>query len=97
MKKIVLLFGLGLFLIGCSPKTTTVKEDVETLNFPNETVSTGYAIYGGQCTKCHKANTVKNYSREAWDSILADMAKRAKLSDDQKSSVDAYINWELAR
>lgn len=97
MKKITLLFGLGLFFVACSPKTTSVAEEAEVLNFPNETVSTGYALYGQQCAKCHKAKTVKDFSREEWNSILPRMAKKAKLEEGQEAKIDAYINWELER
>lgn len=97
MKKITLLFGLGLFMVACSPKTTTVAETAEVLNFPNETVSTGFALYGEKCTRCHKAKTAKDFTREEWNKILPNMAKKAKLEGDQEATIDAYINWELAR
>lgn len=97
MKKITLLFGLGLFLIACSPKTAEVTEKAETLTFPNETVSTGFALYGEKCTRCHKAKTVKDFTREEWNSILPRMAKKAKLEGEEETTIDTYINWELER
>lgn len=97
MKKISFIIALGALMVACSPKTAEVAETVETLNFPNETVSTGYALYGSDCAKCHKAKEVKKYTREQWDKILPNMAKKAKLEGDQEATIDAYINWELAR
>jgi len=97
MKNSALIIGLGMIFFACSPKTTEVTETAEILNFPNETVSTGYALYGSECTKCHKAKEVKKYSREEWNKILPSMAKKAKLVADQEATIDAYVNWELAR
>ncbi len=97
MKKFAFILGLGTLIVACSPKTTTVAEAPETLNFPNETVSNGFALYGTECSKCHKAKEVKKYSREDWNTILPRMAKKAKLEGDQEATIDAYINWELAR
>lgn len=97
MKNIALILGLGALIFACTPKTTEVADTAETLNFPNETVSNGFALYGTECSKCHKAKEVKKYSREDWNTILPRMAKKAKLEGDQEATIDAYINWELAR
>lgn len=97
MKLIFTSIVAGMTLVACSPKTAPVETTVETLEFPNETVSNGYALYGEQCTKCHKAKEVKKYTREDWNGILPRMAKKAGIDATQEATIDEYINWELAR
>jgi len=100
MKKTFFTLGSVIFLVSCSPKTaevTTTPAVSEPMTFPNETVSTGFALYGSECTQCHKAKTVNKYSREEWNKILPNMAQKAKIDDGQEAAVDAYINWELAK
>lgn len=97
MKIIAFLFALITVAISCSPKTTPVVEEVKTMEFPNTTVSEGYALYSSACTKCHKAKVVTNFSRDQWNKILPKMAGKAKISDQQKETIDAYINWELGK
>ncbi len=90
----MIMFAAGVTLTACSPKTSTVEPAVE-MNFPDETVASGYELYTNECGRCHKLKTVDNYSREDWNGILPRMAKKAKLEGEQEQTIDAYINWEL--
>lgn len=99
MKSKALIFVGVLVLVSCSPKTTSVAEDAkaETMKFPNATVEEGFNLMAQSCTRCHKLKTVKNYSREQWNGILPNMAKKAKITSEQEAKIDEYINWELKR
>lgn len=90
-----LIFIGGLTLVSCSPKTTTVDTKEETIKFPNATVEEGFNLQAQHCARCHKLKTVDNYSREQWDKILPNMARKAKLTAEQEATVNEYINWEL--
>lgn len=96
MKLVAFSFVVAL-IVSCSPKTTPMVEEIKPMEFPNETVSEGFALFSTACTKCHKAKVIKNYSREAWNKILPKMATKAKLIDNQETTIDAYINWELGK
>lgn len=87
----------GIALVSCSPKTTTVDTKEETLNFPNAKVEEGYALNAENCTKCHKLKTTTDYTREQWDKILPNMAKKAKITPEQEAAINEYINWELSK
>lgn len=95
MKFKALIFMGTLALVSCSPKTTTVGTEEKNLDFPNEIVEEGYNLQAQYCTRCHKLKTVDNYTREQWDKILPNMAKKAKLTPEQEATVNEYINWEL--
>ncbi len=95
MKFKALIFMGTLALVSCSPKTTTVDTKEETLKFPNATVEEGFNLSAQHCARCHKLKTVDDYSREQWDNILPNMAKKAKLTPEQEATINEYINWEL--
>lgn len=90
-----LIFIGGLTLVSCSPKTTTVDTKEEVITFPNATVEEGFNLQAQHCARCHKLKTVDNYSREQWDKILPNMARKAKLTAEQEATINEYINWEL--
>lgn len=92
--KALILIG-GLALVSCSPKTTTVDTKEDVMKFPNETVEQGFNLSAQHCARCHKLKTVDNYSREQWDKILPNMARKAKLTAEQEATINEYINWEL--
>lgn len=95
MKFKALIFMGTLALVSCSPKTTTVDTKEETMKFPNATVEEGFNLNAQHCARCHKLKTVDDYSREQWDKILPNMAKKAKLTPEQEATINEYINWEL--
>lgn len=95
MKFKALIFMGALAVVSCGPKTTTVSTEEKAMNFPNAKVEDGYNLYAQSCNRCHKLKTVEDYSREQWDKILPNMAKKAKLTPEQEATVNEYINWEL--
>ena len=87
----------GMAMASCSSKTTTVDTKEETKKFPNTKVEEGFALNAEHCTKCHKLKDTKAYSREQWDKILPNMAKKAKITAEQEATINEYINWELSQ
>jgi len=96
MKKLMLGFAAITLLAACGTKSVAETVEEAPLEFPNETIAAGYALYSSDCSKCHRAKTVENFSREQWDEILPKMARKAKISDEQELQINEYINWELA-
>jgi mono/diheme cytochrome c family protein len=95
MKFKALIFTAFVALASCSPKTTTVETKEESIKFPNAKVEEGFNLQAQHCTACHKLKTVDDYSREQWDKILPNMAKKAKITPEQEATINEYINWEL--
>ena len=78
MKKLILLALTG----ACLGLTYAAKQ---------EDLDAGKAIHNGQCIKCHKLRDPNKYSVAAWDKAMLKMKKKAKLTDEQGTQLDAYI------
>lgn len=97
MKKISIAI-LGLLLFSCASKNKTVTQVEEKVvvvtTFDEKAVAAGQVTYKANCAKCHKLYDPKDFNMEAWKPILDSMAKKAKLTDDQKNQVLAYLSYE---
>lgn len=52
----------------------------------------GHQIYSvGACVNCHRAKSIYYYNETEWKGIMDDMAKKARLSDEQKDAVYKYV------
>ena len=99
MKKIVVLFSLIAIVIGCSkkiaPVTTTapVKEAEATVVAAAKvgSLESGKIIYEAKCGKCHDLPVVDNYSASRWVGLIDWMAPKAKLAEQDKVDVLAYV------
>ena len=60
-------------------------------------VTRGYQIYISHCAACHHARQPDLYSAQRWDTILPEMARRAKLSEEDTAAVSAYIDAARAK
>ena len=47
--------------------------------------------YGEPCTRCHGAKTITNFSAEELPGIIEHMAKKAKISAEDKDAVLKYV------
>lgn len=100
MKKLVYIFGVSTLIIACSPKTSEViNEDLseieENNEMPKAAIGEGKVVYLRDCTKCHTAKKVEDYTPEQWATILPEMIKKAQLNKEDASNLRAYITWEI--
>jgi len=51
----------------------------------------GYNIYENQCTDCHDAKEIKDYSEADWIKIMKTMGHKAKLDSTQYNAVLHYV------
>lgn len=92
MKKIILLGSLAIFF-ACSPKTTqtstgTVEPVVKTLS---ASALQGQKIYTENCGSCHKLFKPEKFSESKWRHEVPEMAKLAKISNEQENLVLIYV------
>jgi len=52
----------------------------------------GRDIYLVQCSRCHVAEPVYDYTANEWTAILPDMCDEAKLNNEETQAVTAYID-----
>lgn len=48
-------------------------------------------LYRSKCSACHRAYSPSSRDRAAWADIVPKMARRAKLSDDERARVLGYL------
>jgi hypothetical protein len=51
----------------------------------------GHDIYYGTCTGCHGAKNINNYTTEQLPEIIENMAKKAKITPEEKDAVLKYV------
>ena len=82
--------------LGINNKTeSSVNEMVETINkkpiITTETLAEGKNLYGMNCAKCHKLYDSKDFTAEEWTPIVMRMQKKARISDEQREKIYAYL------
>ncbi|WP_341834409.1 hypothetical protein WJU16_15575 [Chitinophaga pollutisoli] len=91
MKKLIQLSFLAVVLWGCAgginPKNTAKVEAA----FAKYEDSDGKAIFREKCAKCHHYKLPETKTAEKWPGIMDRMARKAKLNDDQKAAVVAFV------
>ncbi|WP_300565964.1 cytochrome c [Flavobacterium sp.] len=91
--KIVALAIVGILLYSCAPKfasTTAAKNVVLT-----PALAEGKNLFESNCAKCHGLPPVTQHTKEDWIPVLDRMAKKAKVTDEQKASIYNYITASL--
>ncbi len=115
MKKlyIALLICLGAYACGTSRQSSDSAGSIPppphedtAVSFENTNEMTaieeGEALYNNQCTLCHEAKNIKDFTYEEWVPIVADMSKKVnkKLKSEDIDALDEanllrYIHYEL--
>ncbi|HXD92574.1 MAG TPA: cytochrome c [Bacteroidia bacterium] len=77
-----------------STDVTSAQVDAAKIKFPDATMETlkqGHDLYYGTCTNCHGAKKINNFSEEELPGIIDHMAKKAKISAEEKDAVLKYV------
>lgn len=56
------------------------------------TMALAESLYKTRCEKCHDLPVVANFTETEWKPIMDAMAPKAKLTDEEKNWVLAYVN-----
>lgn len=76
---------------GAVPFKTVVKPIEEKLVVTAAVLSEGKSLYGMNCAKCHKLYDAKSFTAEEWAPIVLRMQKKARISDEQREYIYAYL------
>lgn len=55
----------------------------------------GKVLYINKCNKCHGLKKPSKYSAVVWDGYINDMQERAKITDNEKALIYAYLTSEI--
>lgn len=56
-----------------------------------EVLAEGKSLYGMNCAKCHELHDANSFTAEEWTPIVLRMQKKAKISDEQREKIYAYL------
>ena len=73
------------------PFTTKVEPAKEKLVITANVLAEGKSLYGMNCAKCHDLYDAKDFTAEEWTPIIMRMQKKAKISDEQREKIYAYL------
>jgi len=76
---------------GCSTQNKLPNTDVITNTAETIDLAQGKIIYEGKCGRCHKLYDPTSFSAEEWKPIVTRMQPKAKITDEQKDLVYAYL------
>ena len=54
-------------------------------------VMEGERVYNAKCGKCHDLKKPSEYNAKEWTSIMKSMAPKAKLNEEERTNVMAYV------
>lgn len=63
----------------------------EKLVVTTEVLAEGKNLYGTNCAKCHELYDAKSFTAEEWTPIVIRMQKKARISDEQREKIYAYL------
>jgi hypothetical protein len=102
-KTIVITLAIALMGVACktnktaSSASTEIPTDAQLTavkaRFPDATkeeLQKGHAVYTGACTRCHGTKDITGYTEEKLLGIVDVMAKKAKLSPDDKQALTRF-------
>jgi cytochrome c5 len=99
--KVLGTFAIVGLLVACSSSKKAVAEsktetatEVVAVEMTPELVA-GETIFNNKCGKCHALPEPSRYSKERWVPIMNSMAKKSKLSDDDRDLVYNYVTMNL--
>ena len=96
-------FIIGLFALtlayACTAKKavapTPEVKDISTVSekmvVTAEVLAEGKSLYGMNCAKCHELYDTKSFTAEEWTLIVLRMQKKARISDEQREKIYAYL------
>lgn len=100
MKKIVLMAALVLVLYGCasqlyqpaSPNVLKARQVDPEITL--EQLQSARKLYAAKCSSCHNLHLPNEYTVMQWPKILDKMQPKAKITDEEKKLLLAYLTSE---
>jgi|JI61114BRNA_FD_contig_41_2654662_length_647_multi_3_in_0_out_0_1 cytochrome c5 len=71
---------------------TAAIEKTESATVTNEQFLAGKAVYSAKCGNCHKLKEPSRGNMTQWTKWIDRMAPKAKLTEDEKAQVTAYVS-----
>lgn len=92
MKSKQLIIVSLLLMTGCTTVKKVATVVPEAPKVSTETLTQGKDLYDNRCGKCHKLFAASDYSVKQWPKVLDSMQSKAKITDEQKAQIFAYLS-----
>ncbi|MCL1677072.1 c-type cytochrome [Elizabethkingia meningoseptica] len=93
MRKIIVVAGVTFFIISCGTRSKTVAStDKPSFKLTEQQLATATELFNTRCGKCHDLPKPEDHTAEQWKPIMDQMAPKAKLTDEEKNWVLAYVS-----
>jgi cytochrome c5 len=94
--KVIVAVVFVYFAMACSKKVVPVipvptTPPVVNATFSEADLAQGKQLYENNCAKCHKLYAPDSYDKANWETIVNRMARKAKITDAEKSLVFHYL------
>ncbi|WP_295121697.1 hypothetical protein [uncultured Chitinophaga sp.] len=90
MKRLGQIAFAMLLLSACARNKTNTGESPE-VAFARYPASEGKTLFQEKCNRCHVYRLPETHSTSSWVPIMNRMARKARLNDDQKAAVLAFV------
>lgn len=103
---ISLMLVFAVIAYSCSKKTVPGKSDTGIVTPPADTlavaptppapppaVTAGKELFLAKCGKCHALKQPETFTSDRWTAIMERMAPKARLNEDEKKNVVAYVHF----
>jgi cytochrome c5 len=87
---VIALLAIVLYSCGGSKSAPAAVETVKK-NELSPALAEGKGLYENNCAKCHKLYDPADYTAEKWTGILKWMQPKAKITDEQRTSIYNYL------
>ncbi|WP_143304530.1 cytochrome c [Chitinophaga vietnamensis] len=92
MKTLLQLMLIAILLWSCSKGTAPTESAAAVeATFAKYPDSPGKTIYRENCNKCHRYRLPETRTADKWPGIIDKMARKAKLTDEQKAAVLEFV------
>lgn len=92
--KLIAIASVFTLTIACSPKIQLPSEDKlpppPEIPMSPELVE-GKTLFLNNCAKCHDLYSPEDFNAEQWKPIMLRMQKEAKISDEEREKIYAYL------
>ena len=88
--KLFAVLAVFMLLLACSPKIVPTTPVVLGAILSPE-LAEGKSIFENNCANCHGLYAPQDFTAEQWKPILLKMQKEAKISDEERDKVYAYL------
>ena len=89
--KLLAIASFFVLLSACSIRVIRKEEPIKVEETLSPALAEGKNLYNNNCAECHKLYNPKDFTAQQWTPIMLKMQKKAKISDEEREKIYAYL------